>query len=67
MKIRWTNRYSGEQGYVLEIKPDHFVNTYSREESASFKTRRDAEKAVALLCGCGEGVNNDFEIVTNKA
>ncbi len=66
MKIKWTNRYSGEQGYVFEVKPDHFVNTYSKEEGASFKTRRDAEKAVAQLCGCGEGTNNDFEIVTNK-
>lgn len=66
MKIKWTNRFSGEQGYVKEIKPDHFINTFEKADGENFRSRREAEKAVAMLCDCGEGVNNEFEIVTNK-
>ena len=66
MKIKWTNRWSLETGFVREVKPDHFVNTFNKEEGLNFKTRRDAEKAVEQLFDCGEGLNNEFVVNTNK-
>ncbi|MCR5428124.1 MAG: hypothetical protein K6F16_03930 [Lachnospiraceae bacterium] len=66
MKIMWTNTFSGEQGFVREIKPDHFENTYTKEEGASFRNRREAERAIEQLIFIGEGANNIFEVVTNK-
>lgn len=66
MKIMWTNRWSGETGFVKEILGDHFENTYTKEEGASFRNRREAERAVEQLIFIGEGANNIFEVVTNK-
>ena len=66
MKIKWTNRMSGETGFVKEIMKSNFINTFDKAEGANFKTRRDAEKAVETLIGIGEGLNNMFEVVTNK-
>lgn len=64
MKIKWTNRWSGEQGFVREVMSDHFVNTFDEKEGANFKTRREAEKIITALFECGEGLNNSFEVVT---
>ncbi len=66
MKIMWTNRMSGETGYVKEIVEGHFVNTFDKAEGENFKSRRDAEKAIVTLFDIGEGLNNAFEVVTNK-
>lgn len=66
MKIKWTNRFSNEQGYVKEVAGDHFVNTFDEKESANYRTRREAEKAIDFLFACGEGLNNTFEVVTVK-
>ncbi len=66
MKIKWTNRWSGDTGFVLRIESDHFVNTFNKAEGENFKTRKEAEKAVEHLFDCGEALNNEFEVVTNK-
>ena len=66
MKIMWTNRWSSETGFVKEIQSDHFVNTYDKSEGANFKSRREADKAIENLYAIGEGLNNMFDVVTNR-
>lgn len=39
MKIRWTNKYSGEQGFVksLNLRGNYFVNTFDKAEARVYK------------------------------
>ena len=66
MKIKWTNRWSGETGFVKSIEADHFVNTYDQAEGCNYRCRRDADKAIRQLVDCGEATNNDFEVISLK-
>jgi hypothetical protein len=66
MKIMWTNRFSLQEGFVRDVETDHFINTFDKAEGKNFKTRREAQKAIEHLYDCGEGLNNEFTIVTNK-
>ncbi len=61
--IKWTNKFSGESGYVESLADNHFVNTWEIENAAKFRTKKDAEKAVGTLNEFGEDANNNFEIV----
>lgn len=66
MKIKWTNTYSHESGYVkyVDYKNKHFVNTFTIEEAKSFVSTAAAEKAIKKLIEYGEDRNNKFEVVS---
>lgn len=63
--IKWTNKFSGETGYVESIDTNnlHFVNTYDIESAKKYKATSVAKGMVTKLISYGEGENNDFEIV----
>lgn len=65
MKIKWTNRYSGESGYVAAIDEvgRHFINAADIKDACIYRQTRTAEKVIDKLYEFGEGDNNDFEIV----
>ena len=64
VKIKWTNKYSGETGYVAQISTKNkcFVNTYDLNEAKEY-----SEKAVngllTKLESFHETDNNTFEVV----
>jgi hypothetical protein len=64
-KIKWTNKFSGETGFVADIKrkAGHFVSTFEAAEAKAFKNAKNAEKAIKTLAEIGEADNNNFEIV----
>ena len=68
MKIKWRNRYSGEEGYVKSIstKGGHFVNTYEIREACEYKTEAAYKKAIKMLEKYGETKNNEFEPVQGQ-
>lgn len=63
--IKWTNRFSGEQGYVQSIvkAEGHFVNTYEAAEAKTFNRQSDITRALNTLSAIGECEDNDFEAV----
>ena len=63
--IKWTNKYSNEQGYVKGIKKTegHFDNTYDAAEAKTFSRQCDIARAMNTLEAIGECENNDFEVV----
>ena len=62
MIIKWTNKYSNEQGYVRVIKKSlgHFENTQDKKLARKFRTEKDAQRAVTVLEDIGESQNNNF-------
>jgi len=64
-KIKWTNKVSGETGYVKAFskKEGHFENTYLESEAKPYKTEAAAKTAIKGLEAVGEADNNIFEIV----
>lgn len=65
MKLKWTNKYSGEQGYVKSIKPSrgYFESTSDENEARNFRSANEAQKAIDQLIAMGEAENNSFETV----
>lgn len=65
LKIKWINKFSGEQGFVKSIKASkgHFESTYEEVEARSFRSDKEAQKAIEQLVAIGEAENNNFEIV----
>lgn len=65
MKIKWTNTYSHESGYVKYIvyQKRYFVNTFDVNEAKQFVSVESAKKAINTLIEYGEGDLNVFEIV----
>ncbi len=65
MKIKWTNRYSGESGYVATVDDAgrHFINAADVKDACNYRMTKTAEKVIDKLYEYGEGDNNDFEIV----
>ena len=61
--IKWTNKFSGESGYVESLADRHFINTWQIEYAAQYRSQAEAEKALDKLYEFGEDANNDFEIV----
>ncbi len=63
--IKWTNKYSGETGYVMTVKKadGHFNNTFDAAEAKTFSRQADITKAMNLLEAMGETENNTFEAV----
>lgn len=64
MKIKWTNKYSKETGFVESInsRDRHFVNTYDYDKAKTF-TKTTVSKALKKLQEIGECENNDFEVI----
>lgn len=63
--IKWTNRNSGETGYVKRVDGINkcFENTYDKSEAKTYGNKGGASAAVRTLMSYGEGENNDFEYV----
>ena len=63
--LRWTNKMSGECGYVKSVayKKGHFVNTFSRDEAKKYRTENEAKKDIAVLESFGECENNIIEVI----
>ena len=61
--LKWTNKYSNEQGYLKSVKKadGHFVNTEVKEEAKVFSRQCDVTKAMKVLEEIGECENNVFE------
>lgn len=64
--IKWTNRHSGETGYVKMIRTsnNHFINTYDKGDARKYRSEAEANKAICVLQQIGEGQNNDFVVVS---
>lgn len=64
--IKWTNRNSGEVGYVESIsnKEKHFVNTFDIEKAKRYKSVSVAKRMISSLESFGEADMNDFEIIS---
>lgn len=62
--IKWTNKYSNEEGFVREIKlkEGYFVNTFNIDE-AKLYTENNAKGMITLLSKTKESINNIFSIV----
>lgn len=64
VKLKWTNKYSGETGFVAQISTKNrcFVNTFDQNEAKEY-----SEKAVKGLLtkleSFHETDNNTFEVV----
>ena len=63
--IKWTNKYSGETGYVasLAAKEQHFNNTFSADEAKRYSDKA-VKGVITKLTNFGESENNDFECIT---
>lgn len=63
--IKWTNKFSGETGYVGKMAKSkgHFVNAETVETAKAYASEKMANKDIATLIEIGEAVNNDFEII----
>lgn len=63
--IKWTNNFSGEQGFVesIDTKEKHFNNTFEMQNAKQYKTESNAKGMISKLISYGEGDNNTFEIV----
>lgn len=64
MKIRWTNKYSNESGFVraVDYRNRHFTSTFNESESKKYVSAESAQKTIDKLIEYGEGENNVFEI-----
>ena len=64
MIIKWTNKYSGETGYVASVshKEGHFVSTDDINKAKSYSSKT-ISNIIKDLIEYGEGENNNFEIV----
>ena len=60
--IKWTNKFSGEFGYVADLEDNHFINTWEIKDAKKFRTIKEADKTIDLLNEIGEGQNNFFEL-----
>lgn len=63
--LKWTNKYSGETGFVESIsaKEGHFNNTFDEKDAKRYKSESIAKRMITTLRGMGETENNDFETV----
>lgn len=65
MLIKWTNKLSGEQGFVRNIRifRGYFENTFNIEEAHVFANAHQCDAAIKLLDQFGETSKNSFELV----
>lgn len=62
--IRWTNKWSGEQGFVGSVSTKNRC-FYNADASGAkrYSSEKSALKAVKMLEEYGEAMNNRFEIL----
>ena len=60
--LKWTNKFSGETGYVgkVSVKAGHFTNAETKESAKTYKTENMAKKDIERLTDIGEAENNIF-------
>jgi len=65
MALKWTNRVSGESGFVQSVlkSKGHFVNTWDIETAKIYKSENMLNKDLATLEEIGETKDNDFVAV----
>lgn len=63
--IRWTNKFSGEQGYVGSVSTKNrcFYNAPDRNGAKLYSSEKAANKVITQLTSYGEAENNDFEVL----
>ncbi len=64
MIIQWTNKYSGEQGYVksLNRKEGYFKNTFNENEAKKY-SGKSVKKIIELLNNfCSDNVYQAIDI-----
>ena len=62
--IMWTNKFSGETGFVGKVsKKDGCFYNAAREDAKSYASDKAAAKDIEILEEVGEAKNNNFEIV----
>ena len=63
--IMWTNRFSGETGYVGDIdkKEKHFNSVSDKKDAKVYGNAGLATLALKQLIEYGEGDNNDFDVL----
>lgn len=63
--LKWTNKYSGETGYVESIssKEGHFNNTFDEKSAKKYNSESIAKRMITALKGMGEADNNHFEAI----
>lgn len=61
--MKWTNKYSGETGYVESIsaKEKHFVNTRDKNSAKRYGSLGVIRRMITTLEMYGEAENNIFE------
>lgn len=64
-RLKWTNKHSGETGYVQKIstKGRHFINTFDEKEAKTYKSEALANNDIKILSRYGEADNNIFEAI----
>lgn len=65
MKIlKWTNKYSGEVGYVKNVlkSKGYFVNEWDRAKAKSYMNETMAQRDLETIVEIGEAENNIFTI-----
>ena len=62
--IQWTNKFSGETGYVggVSTKNRCFYNA-EREGAKLYKSEVAAQKAISQITEYGEAENNNFAVI----
>ena len=62
-KIKWTNKFSGETGYVGSISKakGYFINAAPAEEARSFRSDKEVAPAIQTLIELGEAENTLFQ------
>lgn len=63
--IKWTNKFSGEVGYVKQLrsKDKCFENTYEKSEAKRYASMSAANGVLTKLASYGEDENNNFEVI----
>ena len=64
VKIKWTNKYSNETGYVASVSSKNkcFVNTYELDEAKEY-SEKAVKGVLTKLDSYNETENNVFEII----
>ena len=64
VKIKWTNKYSGETGYVESVSAKNrcFINTPNKKDAKAY-SEKAIKGVLTKLESYGEAENNDFEVV----
>lgn len=63
--IRWTNKYSNEQGYVMTAKKadGHFVSTTDASLAKTFARQCDVVRTLNLLADMSDAEDNLYEAI----